>query len=682
MKTNPRTSLFACLLILSMIISSCSNISKKQTDELASHIDLTVKPGDDFFSYANGKWISANPISPSQSSNGIFQLIRDTINAQVRKICESSAGIENPEKGSLKQKIGDFYYCAMDSTAINKKGINDLRPLLSKIDKAKTSDDIMSLAAWMNTIGSSSMFSFRVSQDDRNSTKYAVYLQQGGLSLPERSFYFDTDARSVQIREEFVRHLTRMYKILGYDETKAVKAADEQMKLETALASKSRKMEELRDPFSNYNKFSLKTFEEKTPAFNWTEFFSGTGLPPVDTVIVGQPEFFTALNGYLRSIPAETWKNYMKYSLLSGLADYLDDSTRLESFNFYSAALEGIKTPKPRWYRAVNQTNGYLGELIGQVYVAEYLPQGSKEKLLEIGNAVRNVYAERIKALDWMGDATKEKALRKLQGMTMKVGYPDKWKDMSSVEISRDSFLNNVISLHKWYFNRMIAKYGKPVDRTEWFMQPQTYNAYYDPSNNEICVPGCNIIVPGYERKMADDAILYSIIGGSTFGHEMTHGFDDQGRLYDEKGNLNTWWTDEDSVKFCAKTSLIVKQFNDYIPVDSLHINGEATQGENIADLGGLMIAYQAFQSTKQYTGNRKIAGLTPDQRFFLGYAYAWLVNTRPEKIAMQVKSDVHSPARYRVIGPLSNIPAFYKAFGVKEGDKMWRPDSLQVKIW
>jgi putative endopeptidase len=310
------------------------------------------------------------------------------------------------------------------------------------------------------------------------------------------------------------------------------------------------------------------------------------------------------------------------------------------------------------------------------------LPKGTKEKLLEIGNAIKAVYAERIKKLDWMSKATKVKALNKLSTIIMKVGYPDKWKDLGTLQIDRTSYVRNAMQANTWAFRYNISKYGKPVDRTEWDMQPQTYNAYYNPSNNEICVPGCNIIVPGYERILADDAILYSIIGGSTFGHEITHGFDDQGSKYDEQGNLNNWWTPEDSVKFYEKTKMIVEQFNGYVAVDSLHINGEMTQGENIADLAGVMMGYEAFKSTKQFKSNEIIAGLNPSQRYFLAYAFAWMIHQRPEGIASQVKSDVHSPAKFRVIGPLADIPEFYTTFGVKQGDAMWRPENLRVKIW
>ena len=661
---------------------SCQPAKKDNApDPLVAHIDSTVQPGNDFFQYANGNWFKANPIAASEQSAGIWQVIQDTINSQILKICKSSAQTQ-AEAGSNKQKIGDFYFSGMDSITLNKNGIGAIQKYLDQIDQIKDLNQLATSAAFIHKSAASPLFAFGVWQDSKISSKNAVNIWQGGLSLPDRLYYFENDARTTQIREKFVIHLENMYKMMGYDQQKAKTAATNQLKLETALASASRKKEDTRDPLKNYTKLTAQQLEAATPNFNWTVFFQESGLQKVDSVIVGQPEFLVALNANLKKIPLEDWKNYLKYQLTRGLASYLDDKTYLEVFGFYSQTIRGIQQPKPRWKRVVEQTDGYLGELIGQVYVAEYLPAGTKEKLVEIGNAVKTVYAERIQKLDWMSAATKEKALQKLQSMIMKVGYPDKWKDLSSMKINRESYAENSISANQWHSNYNISKFGKPVDRTEWEMQPQNYNAYYNPSNNELVVPACNIIVPGYERKMADDAILYAIIGGSTFGHEMTHGFDDMGSKFDDKGNLKNWWTKEDSTKFFAKTGMIVKQFNRYNPVDSLHINGELTQGENIADLGGIIMGYEAFRKTKQYQSNEIIGGKTPDQRFFLGFALAWMVNMRPEAIANQVKSDEHSPAKYRVIGTLSNMPEFYKAFGVKEGDPMWRPDSLIVRIW
>ncbi len=665
-------------------ITACTTTKKEsqQPDALASHIDSTVKPGDDFFDFANGKWFKENPIPASETSNGLWQLIQDTINSQIRNICESAAKLTDAEKGSNKQKIGDFFYSGMDSVTLNKNGISGLKDDLARIDAITDINGIIEMAAYIHMVAASPLFSLWVAPDDKISTKNAVFLWQGGLNLPDRDYYFDTDKRAVEIRTKFLQHLQHMFVILGDDSITAKQAAAREMTLETAMAKVSRKGEDMRDPFKNYHKIAYKQLTQTMPNINWDIFNENTGLHNVDTVIVGQPEYFSALNGYLKSFPLADWKNYLKYQLVSSLASYMDDKTYNEVFHFYATALRGVTEPKPRWKRVVRQTDGSLGELIGEVYVKEYLPAGTKEKLLEIGNAIRKVYADRIRQLDWMSEPTKEKALIKLNAMIMKVGYPDKWKDLSSLHIDRTSYVQNVMNANKWEMDYMIAKYGKPVDRTEWEMEPQTYNAYYNPSNNEIVVPGCNILVPGYEKKMADDAILYSIIGGSTFGHEMTHGFDDQGSKYDASGNLHNWWTPEDSAKFFAKTKLIVQQYDGYIAVDSLHINGELTQGENIADLGGIMMGYQAFKQTNQYKNNEIIAGLNPNQRFFLGYALAWMVNMRPEAISTQVRSDPHSPVKFRVIGPLSDMPEFYATFGVKKGDAMWRPDSLRVKIW
>jgi len=680
MKNYP---IFLLLAVILMTASCSSNKQdKNKTDALVSHIDSSISPGNDFFLFANGKWFKENPIPASEQSNGLWQLIQDTINAQVRNICESSAALSNAEKGSNKQKIGDFFFSGMDSVTLNKNGIAGLKNELDKIDGITDIKGIVRSASRIHMISGSPLFSFWVSQDDKISSKNAIFISQGGLSLPDRSLYFDKDSRAIMVRQKFIEHTANMFRILGYDDASAVKAAASHMKLETAIAQTSRKREDTRDPIKNYNKISFKKLTETTPNIDWTVFMENCGLKNVDTVVIGQPEFLTALNGYFKSFSLSEWKNYLKYHLIRGTAQFMDDKTYLESFSFYSTTMRGIQEPKPRWKRVVQQTNNALGELIGEVYINEYLPKGTKEKLEEIGNSIKVVYAERIKQLDWMSEDTKQKALKKLSTVIMKVGYPDKWKDLNSLQVDRSSYLQNVMNANQWEFNYMISKYGKPVDRTEWNMHPQTYNAYYNASNNEIVVPGCNILVPGYERVMADDAILYSIIGGSTFAHEITHGFDDQGCKYDELGNLNNWWTKEDSTRFFAKTKLIVKQFNEYIAVDSLHINGEMTQGENIADLAGIMMGYEAFKKTNQYRNKEIIAGLNPDQRFFLGYALAWMINDRPEAISNQVRSDVHSPAKFRVLGPLSNMPEFYATFGIKKGDAMWRPDSMQVKIW
>ncbi len=673
-----KSRLLLILVLAGINFISCNKKEVELSDPLVTNRDTLVNPADDFFKYANGGWFKKNPIPSTEQSNGIFRTIADTINNQIRQICEKSAQDESAEFGSNKQKIGDFYASGMDSIAINKAGISPLKSEFVKIDAIKDIPSLVTSIAHLHTIGASPAFSFYLGQDDKISTKYALFLGQGGLGLGNRDYYFNTDEQTVKIRAEYVKHLQAMLKLMGQNQAGATSI----MKLETDLAKASRKLEDLRDPIKNYNKMTVASLGKITSNINWNSIFPVLGVAKADSVIVGQPEFYRALNTFVKSYTLEDWKTYLKWDLVNSYAPYLNSTIEKQNFKFYSTVMNGVSKQKPRWKRVVGQTDNYLGELIGQVYVAEYLPKGSKEKLLEIGNNIRDVYADHIKKLDWMSEATKVKALNKLSKIVMKVGYPDKWKDMSSMKIDRKSYCGNVIQANIWGYKDMINKYGKPVDRTEWSMQPQTYNAYYNPSNNEIVVPACNIIVPGYEGRMPDDAILYGIIGGSTFGHEITHGFDDQGSQYDENGNLNNWWTPEDLKKFQAKTKLIVSQFNKYTVLGNKHINGEATQGENIADLGGVVMGYEAFKKTAQYKNKEKISNLTPDQRFFLAYGYAWMVNIKDEALASQIMTDVHAPAQFRINGPLSNIPEFYKAFNVKPKNKMYQPDSLRVVIW
>jgi putative endopeptidase len=674
------------LLFLGTTLLMCS--CKKETSEnlnlpdaLSTNRDTLVNPADNFFMYANGAWFKKNPIPETERSNGIFRTIGDTINNQIKQICKKAA-IAKSEKGSNKQKIGDFYASGMDTIAIDKAGIEPLKAELNKIDTVNDVPSLLSAMVHLHAIGGNPAFNFYVGQDDKISTKYALFFSQGGLGLGNRDYYFNNDAETVNIRKEYVNHLQSMSVLMGNDATKASQDASAIMKLETELAKSSRKLEALRDPVKNYNKMSVASFKASTPNISWDKIIPEMKLVKVDTVIVGQPEFYKSLNQMIKSYSINDWKTYLKWDLVNSYASYLGSDFEKQNFKFYSTVMSGVKKQKPRWKRVVQQTDNSLGELIGQVYVEEYLPKGTKDKLLEIGNNIREVYAERIKKLDWMSPATKEKALHKLSKIVMKVGYPDKWKDLSSINIDKNSYCANVMAVNQWNYDYIIQKYGKPVDRTEWQMYPQTYNAYYNPSNNEIVVPACNILVPGYEGRMPDDAILYGIIGGSTFGHEITHGFDDQGSQYDENGNLKNWWTAEDLTKFKAKTKLIVAQFNKYEVLPKKFVNGDATQGENIADLGGVVMGYEAFKKTNQYKNNQKIAKLTPDQRYFLAYGYAWMVNIKKEALSQQIMTDVHSPAEYRINGPLSNIPEFYKTFNIKEGSKMRQGEKERVVIW
>jgi putative endopeptidase len=681
MKYNTIALLFSGVIMLTASCKKEKDFDPNAPDALTTNRDTLVSPSDDFFMYANGGWFKQNPIPDSERSNGIFRTIQDTINNQVKQICEKSAA-SNADKGSNKQKIGDFYASGMDTIAINKAGLSPLKGELAKIDAITDVPSLLSAMAHLHTIGASPAFSTYVGQDDKISTKYAVFFSQGGLGLGNRDYYFNTDKETVNIRNEYVKHLQVMSKFLGNSEAVSAQNASVIMKLETDLAKASRKLEALRDPIKNYNKMAVADLNKITTNMAWEKTLPLMGITKADSVIVGQPEFYKALNVMIKSYSIADWKTYLKWDLENSFATYLGSDIEKQNFKFYSTVLSGVATQKPRWKRVVEQTDGSLGELIGQVYVDEYLPKGTKEKLLEIGNNIRDVYADHIKKLDWMSEPTKKKALSKLSKIVMKVGFPDKWKDMSSVTITKNSYCANVMAVNKWSHNYMVTKYGKPVDRTEWGMFPQTYNAYYNPSNNEICVPACNILVPGFEGRMPDDAVLYGIIGGSTFGHEITHGFDDQGSQYDENGNLNNWWTAEDLKKFQAKTKLIVAQFNKYEALPTKFVNGDATQGENIADLGGVVMGYEAFKKTNQYKTNQKIAKLSPDQRYFLAYGYAWMVNIKKESLAQQMMTDVHAPAKFRINGPLSNIPEFYKTFNIKEGSKMRLPENERVVIW
>ena len=665
-----------------LLLLSCAKKESYFVDPLLTNRDTTISPSDDFFLYANGGWFKRNPIPASENSNGIFRIIGDTINAQIKNICEKSASNTNATKGSKEQKIGDFYSSGMDTITIEKLGLQPIKTEIQRIDAITDIPSLMATIGYLHTIGASPAFSFYVGQDDKISTKYAVFFGQGGLGLGNRDYYFNTDSETVTIRSEYLKHLQAMFQLMGKNEVLAKNDAATIMKFETELAKNSRKLGALRDPIKNYNKFSLAQFKTNSPNSVWEKVLPVLGVAKADTIIVGQPEFFIALDKMVKSYSVDDWKTYLKWDLVNTYAGYLNKAFESQNFKFYSTVMSGVKIQKPRWKRIVEQTDGSLGELIGQVYVAEYLPKGSKEKLLEIGNNIRDVYAEHIKKLDWMSESTKKKALFKLSKIVMKVGYPDKWKDLSSISINRNNYCENVMATNKWSYNYMVSKFGKPVDKSEWGMQPQTYNAYYNPSNNEIVVPACNILIPGFEGRMPDDAILYGIIGGSTFGHEITHGFDDQGSQYDANGNLHNWWTDEDLAKFKVKTKLIVAQFNKFEPLKGKFVNGDATQGENIADLGGVVMGLEAFKKTKQFKTNQKISGLTPEQRYFIAYSYAWMINVKPEYLAQQIMTDVHAPAHYRINGPLANMPEFYKAFAINPGSKMYQPDSLRVIIW
>lgn len=666
-----------------LFLSACSQKTiDKASDPIVNHIDSSTTAGENFFLYANNNWFKNNPIPSTENSNGIFRTIQDTINSAVFAICQKAAAVKDAAEGSNEQKIGDFYSSGMDTLSIEKLGIQPLQEELNQIAAIKDLNGLVENMASLNKIGVSPLFNLFVGRDDKKSSEYAVSLYQGGLGLPDRDYYFNSDARTVNIRNEYQKHIATIFILAGENQNNASQKTKAVFQIETALAKASRKLADTRDPYKNYNKMSVAQVSKLSKNISFENILSIYGLNKVDSIIVGQPEFVSALGESLTKFTIADWQAYLTWNVINNYAAYLNKDFETANFNFYSKTMSGTKSQKPRYKRIVEQTDGALGELVGQIYVANYLPKGTKEKLLEIGENIRTVYADHIKNLSWMSAETKTKALSKLAKVSMKVGYPDKWKDLSSVKIKRDAYLANIKNINHWAFERSIQKYGKPVDKTEWEMTPQTYNAYYNPVDNEIVVPACNIIVPGFEGQMPDDAVLYGIIGGSTFGHEITHGFDDQGSQYDEDGNLKDWWTKQDREKFTEKTKAIVAQYSAYVVLDSMHVNGEATQGENIADLGGVVMGYEAFKKTKQGKNNEMINGLTADQRYFLAYGYAWMVNRRPENLARQIMSDVHSPSEFRVNGPVVNIDEFYKAFNIQKGDKLWRYESQRIKIW
>ena len=678
-----RSQVLYLAAIAIVAVSSCNTKEKSASakkDFLTDNLDTTVSPAQDFFQYANGGWIKRNPIPPEESSWGVGNLVQEDIYSRLRKINEDAAA-KNAANGTVEQKIGDFWFSSMDSTAIDQQGLQPLQAALKKINDIKSKDDLISVAAEFHTKGINVFFNDYVAQDDKNSEVMAYQLGQGGLGMPNRDYYFNTDERTAGVRKAYQTYLLKTFMQLGDDSATAKKNAKAVYDLETRLAKSSRKLAALRDPEKNYNKITPEALNKLATDLNWPFYLQKIGVNKLDYAIVGQPEFFTTLDHELVNTPLDDWKNYLRFQLVRASANYLDKTTYGNYFE-YRKTLSGATQQRPRWKRVLDAEEGAMGEALGQLFVKEYFNENAKKRYTDLVEAIRDAYKERIQKLTWMSDSTKQKALSKLSKITPKVGYPDKWKDFSALKIDRGPYVLNMQRANEWWHNYNFNKLGKPVDRTEWGMTPQTYNAYYNPSNNEIVLPAGIFAVPGMKDEDLDDAFVYGYAAASTIGHEITHGFDDQGRQYDAKGNLTNWWSKKDSAEFVQRTKNIITEFNGFNPVDTLHVNGDATQGENIADLGGLLLGLDAFKKTAEYKKNEKIGGLTPLQRYFVGYAYGWMYSTKKESLASQVMTDVHAPAKERVNGPMMNIPEFYEAFNVKNGDKMYRSDSLRVSIW
>jgi putative endopeptidase len=645
-----------------------------------ANIDPSVSPCDNFFQYASGNWLKNNPIPAAEVRWGAFNELADRNNATLKAILnESARNASKAAKGTNAQKVGDYYATAMDSAAIEAAGLKYLKPYLDRIAGIKDLAGMQKFMADPKAHAGNSWFGAGVAQDDKISTQYSVQMGQGGISLPDRDYYLKEDGRSKAIRTAYQTYLVNVFKLLGDNEATAQANAATVTRIETRLAKASKSRVDLRDPYANYNKMTVAKANEMFPNLNIPLLLKDSGLGAAKDVIVGQPDFFKEVNVMFKEEPLADQKTYMRWHLVSSVTAGLPKAFGDESFRF-NQTLTGAKKQQPRWKRMMQATDRSLGFAFGQLYVDKAFSPAAKQRAKDMIENLRVAYAERIKTTDWMSDATKAQAIKKLNAFAVKIGYPDKWKDYSSMTISSESYLKNMLAAREWANQDQLNHFGKPVDRTEWGMTPPTVNAYYNPSMNEIVFPAGILQSPFYDPK-ADDAVNYGGIG-AVIGHEMTHGFDDQGRQYDAEGNLKDWWTKEDGEKFTARAAVVGKQFSAFSPLDSVFVNGDLTMGENLADLGGLTIAYQAFQKTKQAKEAQKIDGFTPEQRFFLSYAQIWRTNARPEFLRQQVQTDPHSPAQFRTNGPLMNMPEFFQAFGCKDGSKMVRPAADRAKIW
>ena len=642
-----------------------------------SNMDTNINPADDFFRYANNNWLKNNPIPEEYPSYGAFTeidqrtelLIQDIIN----EVSKDTVAVE----GSVAQKIRDFYNAGMDTVAINERGYSELQPYFDMIDALDDKANLAELMGKLHSDGIGGFFGAGGSTDPKNAEMVIMHLYQGGLSLTDRDDYLVKESQ--EMRDKYVEHVAKMFQLTGTDSIEAGKKAKSILALETLLAKNSLSRVELRDPDRTYNKRSRAELQASTPNFNWDNYFNAAGAPAFDSLNVGTPDFIANLNKVILNTDLNTIKDYLKWKVIHGSASMLSSDLDNENFNFYGNYLYGQEVQQPRWRRVLNATDGCLGEAIGQIYVEKNFPAEAKQRMENLIGNLRIALGERIKRLDWMSEETKAKALHKLDCFNVKVGYPNKWKDYSKYEVKTDSYFQNVHRAIRFENDFEMAKIGKPVDKEEWFMTPQTVNAYYSPEMNEIVFPAA-ILQPPFFNMDADDAINYGGIG-VVIGHEMTHGFDDQGCKYDENGNLNNWWTEEDASKFAERTKQLVKLFDEF-QVRGNQINGQLTLGENIADLGGLNISWDAYQMTDEAKANKSIDGFTPAQRFFISYGTIWRNNSRDKFIERQVKTDVHSPAEARVNRTLGSMPHFYEAFEITPENGMYIAPEERAAIW
>lgn len=666
------------------ILAACTN--KKETSKTgeyhaieASMLDSTYKPGDDFYKFVNAKWIASNPIPADKSRFGAFDLLDDMSLTTLKKVMEDAAAAKT-ENGTNAQKVGDFWASAMDTAAIEKAGTDALKPELEKITSIQTTDALLTEVAALHKMFLNPMFGTFVQQDAMNSAEQVLTLWQGGLGMPDKDYYLRNDEKGKQLRTDYVAHIKNLFLLMGVSDADAQANADKIMALETSLAKASMDRVVMRDPYAIYHKLTLDELKKNYNNINWNLYFTELKTPAFTTVIVGQPDFYKALNGMITSVSMDDWKTYLTYHLVDGASPYLSSAYVKENFNFYEKKLRGVEQMKPRWKSVCETADFGIGEALGQEYVKVAFSEESKQRMQKMIADIKTSFGERISNLDWMSDSTKQFAQKKLSTITVKVGYPDKWRDYSKLEINKGPYVLNVMRCFQFEAQRNLDKIGQPVDKTEWGMTPQTVNAYYNPSNNEIVFPAAILQPPFFDPK-ADDAINYAAIG-AVIGHEITHGFDDEGRQFDAEGNLKQWWTNSDDELFRERANVVVTQYGTYCPLDSMCINGSLTLGENIADFGGLTISYYAFMKTEQAKANQMLDGFTPQQRFFIGFARIWAGNYKPEAMRNQLMTNPHSPGMYRVNGVVCNMPEFYAAFGVKEGDKLYRSETDRARIW
>ncbi|MBO9617728.1 MAG: M13 family metallopeptidase [Niabella sp.] len=675
-KISKTGSLGLCLMI------ACTTTFAQQQKKFIdpANMDRSVKPGNDFYEYASGTWVKNNPVPAKETRWGSFNVLRDfNINA-VKSILEKASANKNAPAGSVEKRVGDFYAAAMDSAAIEKRGYTPIKADLAAIDGIQSVADVLKTINYLRRSGTASpLYGFYVGQDRKNVEVMIPQLSQGGTSLPDRDNYLKDDKRSVDIRAAYAKYITTLFNLTGTDETAATANAATIFAIEKQLAQAQLSRVEMRDAYKTYNKFAVDDLSKTTPGLDWKATLADLNVKGQDTVLVNNPAFLVTAAQLLRSVPLADWKVYLKWSILKNAAGGLSSPFVKANFAF-TQALTGQKIQTPRWQRMSSLTDNSIGELLGQLYVKEYFKPAAKVRMEELVANLRKAFALRIKSLDWMSEETKQKALAKLAAFHPKIAYPDKWENYDGLVINRNTFFENNRNVDAWGYNFMINKLGKPVDRTRWGMTPPTVNAYYNATLNEIVFPAGILQFPFFDPN-ADDAVNYGGIG-AVIGHEMSHGFDDNGSKYDADGTLRNWWTDEDRKKFDAKAGALAKQFDGYTVLDTLHVNGKLTLGENIGDLGGLNVAYQAFKMTKEGQSNQKIDGFTPDQRFFLAWAQVWRGNILPESAAQLILTDPHSPGEYRTIGAIVNMDPWYKAFDVQPGEKLYKKPEDRIRIW